>query len=396
MIWLLLACQTSEGPAPGPEVFSPPTAHIGHDWLFSPQRINRIDIEIPDNSWAILAAQRRFSYPRDKAMATATLDGEDAGWVGVRLRGGLGSFEQIDGKPKLELDFNAFTGERFHGLESISLNNRSGYCTGMQENLVYAAYDQAGLVTSRTGHAQVFVNGQDYGLYVVVETQDDRWLRRNFNDPSGNYYDGKYHLSEFWVHWVDFDAGKDNWFDLEEGQDVDFDDIGAVSQAIQESQDSMSPALWSLVDWPQLLALMRVEMWTGNADSYGHGRNNYRVYFEPGRPMVMAPWDTDAGLVDVSEDTDGGSGDMALRSDPENALAQVCLADPDCLAMWVQAGEQVDADLSDGSLLTLAEGYQELLEEGIVGDPRRACSQNAWATQTERLLAYLESRTGER
>ena len=374
MIWLLLACQTSEGPAPGPEVFSPPTAHIGHDWLFSPQRINRIDIEIPDNSWAILAAQRRFSYPRDKAMATATLDGEDAGWVGVRLRGGLGSFEQIDGKPKLELDFNAFTGERFHGLESISLNNRSGYCTGMQENLVYAAYDQAGLVTSRTGHAQVFVNGQDYGLYVVVETQDDRWLRRNFNDPSGNYYDGKYHLSEFWVHWVDFDAGKDNWFDLEEGQDVDFDDIGAVSQAIQESQDSMSPALWSLVDWPQLLALMRVEMWTGDADSYGHGRNNYRVYFEPGRPMVMAPWDTDAGLVDVSEDTDGGSGDMALRSDPENALAQVCLADPDCLAMWVQAGEQVDADLSDGSLLTLAEGYQELLEEGIVGDPRRACS----------------------
>ena len=96
MIWLLLACQTSEGPAPGPEVFSPPTAHIGHDWLFSPQRINRIDIEIPDNSWAILAAQRRFSYPRDKAMATATLDGEDAGWVDVQPSRFSGRFAFTD------------------------------------------------------------------------------------------------------------------------------------------------------------------------------------------------------------------------------------------------------------------------------------------------------------
>ncbi len=393
MIWFLLACQPAEVPQAGPEVFSPPTAHVGHDWLFSAERINRIDLEIPDNSLEILAAQRRFSYPRDKAMAWATVDGEDAGRVALRLRGGLGSFEQLDGKPKLELDFNAFTGERFHGLESISLNNRSYGCTGMHENLVYAAYGQAGLVTSRTGHAQVFVNGQDYGLYVVVETQDDRWLRRNFNDAGGNYYDGKYYVSEFWVHWVDFDAGRDDWFDLEEGQDVDFADVRAVSQAIGESQDGMTEELWQLVDWPQLLALMRVEMWTGNNDSYGHGRNNYRVYFEPGRPMVMVPWDTDAGLIDEDEDSEGGSADLELRSDPQSALAEPCLADPACRALWAQAGEEVNAALSDGALLDLARDYQSLLEEGVVGDPRRVCSQDAWDTQTAGLVAYLESRT---
>lgn len=393
MILLMLSC-AQPTPGAGPEVFSPPTVHVGHDWLFSPTRINRIDLEIPEDSQAILAAQRRFSYPRDKALAWATIDGEEVGPIAVRLRGGIGSFEQLDGKPKLELDFNHITGDRFHGLESLSLNNRSYGCTGIHENLVYAAYAQAGLVTSRTGHAQLFVNGQDYGLYVVVETQDDRWLRRNFNDPSGTFYDGKYHLSEFWVHWVDFDAGRDHWFDLEEGPDVGFADIEWISQGVKDSREGpMRPALREAVDWAQVLALMRVEMWTGNEDAYGHGRNNYRVYFEPGRPMVMVPWDTDAGLIDEGYESDGGSTNLEIVGDPESALAEACLADPDCRALWEDSAGPVNDALGDGTLLALAEQTSALVQEGVLGDPRRGCSEQDWEIQSEGLLGYLAARS---
>ena len=87
-----------------------------------------------------------------------------------------------------------------------------------------------GIPTSRTGYAQLFVNGEDYGLYLVVESQDDRWLKRNFEDRSGNLYDGKYVYSGYWPTIVDFGKGLDHWFDLEEGEDVDFEDIGTISR----------------------------------------------------------------------------------------------------------------------------------------------------------------------
>ena len=58
----------------------------------------------------------------------------------------------------------------------------------------------------------------------------------------------------------------------------------------------MDPQLRRLVDWEQFLTMMQVEQWTGNDDAYGPGPNNYRVYFEPGWPMVMTPWDTDGAF----------------------------------------------------------------------------------------------------
>ena len=85
---------------------------------------------IDEDGLEILRAERRFSYPRRKVRADATIDGEWVGDIGVRMRGGIGSFSRFDHKPKLELDLNEYTGERFHGLESLSLNNMISDCSG--------------------------------------------------------------------------------------------------------------------------------------------------------------------------------------------------------------------------------------------------------------------------
>ncbi|MDP6933974.1 MAG: CotH kinase family protein, partial [Myxococcota bacterium] len=189
---LLAACEETPGYGTGPDTWSEPIEHDGDDWLFSSSRINLVELEIDEDAMEILRAQRLFSYPRDKVRAQAVIDGEVVGDVGVRIRGGLGSFRKIDRKPKLEIDLNEFSGERFHGLESLSLNNQVYDCSGLREPLAYAAYGMAGVPTSRTGFAQLYLNGQDYGLMLVLETQDDRWLKQNFEDGDGNFYDGKY------------------------------------------------------------------------------------------------------------------------------------------------------------------------------------------------------------
>jgi spore coat protein CotH len=410
----LLACtETEEIPGAGPEIASEPTVHIGDSWLFSTTRINRIELEIDDDAAEILRAERRFSYPRRTAPAQATIDGEQLGRVGVRLRGGLGSFQRFDQKPKLELDLNDYTGERFYGLESLSLNNMIQDCSGVREALAYAAYGQLGLPTSRTGFAQLFVNGLDYGLMLVLETQDDRWLKRNFVDGDGNLYDGKYVTSGFWPKIVDFDSDRDHWFDLEEGLDVNFADIGLISEGVKRSRssESMDPELREMVNWEQFLTLMRAEQWTGNTDSYGTGPNNYRVYFEPGQPLVMSPWDTDAAFPgwfgdgkeeDEEEDEEDQEGSDTQTEpelltgmnpdaweDPGGSLLQVCLDDTTCRTRWEDLEEGVVASLQDGSLVETMDAISVLTEEGKLGDPRAHCEKEQVLWERGSIRAYL-------
>ena len=390
----------------GPAVYDDPIAHPDDGFIFSSERINRIDLEIGDDALEILASQRLLSYPRDKVRAEGMIDGEPLAEVGVRLRGGLGSFTPFDTKPKLEIDLNLFTGDRFHGLESLSLNSMSEDCSGLVEAVGFAAYGKMGIPTSRTGYAQLFVNGEDYGLYLVVESQDDRWLKRNFEDRSGNLYDGKYVYSGYWPTIVDFGKGLDHWFDLEEGEDVDFEDIGTISREVKRAENSgqLSSEMWSLVDWEALMAFLLVEEWIINEDGYAQGPNNYRVYFDPNGPMVVIPWDLDSAFP-IRFDEDGEN--LAVRvteaemedwREPEASLARVCHADPVCRDVWKDLRPEVNAVLMDGELLALGEQLHALIDEGLRGDPRKQTPADSpcgvpTKAHAEAMLDYLA--TGE-
>jgi MYXO-CTERM domain-containing protein len=389
LIWLLLGCEPTAYDD-GPDVFSAPVPHDGDAWLFDVGRISRIDVELDDDALEILRAEHLTDYPRSKVRGQVVVDGESVGDVGVRLRGALGSFTSIDEKPKLELDFNEFSGERFHGLESLMLNNMREDCTSVREVAAYAAYAHAGVPTPRTGYAQVFVNGQDYGLYLVLEAEDDRFLKRTFSDRGGRLYDGKYAWGGFMLKTLDFDRGRDDWFDLEEGEPNDWLDIKRVSAEVANARETgvMGPDLWDDVDWERLIRQFVVEDFVGNEDGYLSFTNNYRLYFQPHGSMVMIPWDADATFV-LSE-----QGQMI---EPElefnGALAEVCDADPDCRARWDQLHVSVTADLLDGTVLAETQAAVDTIGDAVLGDPRRDCNQGDVADQ-QSILEYLA--TGDR
>ncbi len=337
MVLLLLhaACSVPGSGAPGPEVWSTPVPHEDDSFLFDQARINRIDLILDEDAQRILRRERVFTQPRNEVRGLATIDGEDLGEIGVRLRGGGGSFQRFDAKPKWELDFNEFSGERFYGLESLSLNNAAMECWGGNDHLAFYVNGVAQVPTSRSGHVQLFVNGEDYGVYIALETQDDRWLKRNFDNNDGNFYDGGYTQIGPWPVTLDFGRGRDHLFDLEEGEDIGARDIAAISAEIEAAggDGGVSPALWELVDWERLLRKFAVEQWTHNDDAYAPTPNNYRVYFQTDGPMVMTPWDQDGTFRKVDEDPDDPYGDGRYKN-PAGALARVCSRDPNCLADW--------------------------------------------------------------
>ena len=90
----------------GGDFTSPPFDHEdaededdeNNDWLFSLERINRIEITLSDEAVRTLSKERTIHEERFEVPGQLSLDGVDVGTVAVRLRGRLGSFRLCEDK----------------------------------------------------------------------------------------------------------------------------------------------------------------------------------------------------------------------------------------------------------------------------------------------------------
>ena len=355
-------------------------------WFFALDRIHTIDLEIPVEGIASLAADPYTFTP-----AAVTVDGDRFDSVGVELRGHYGSFRTLDGKPKLRVKLDAYVeDQRWYGLESLSLDNTVVDCSYLKQVIGYFAFAATGEPASRTGYAQVRVNGVDYGLYVVVETPDDRFLARNWEAGEGNLYDGKYRVwPDGSYTLLDFATGVDELFELEEGTDIAHADVVAVSSAVGGwgGQVGFADAVDPLVDWPAVLRHVAVETWIGHLDGYTLNTNNYRVYFDPadGRAELV-PWDLDYAFLEES-------GWGMSWSSPRGRLMTGCYADPACAAALqaavADAAVAIDAVDLDG-VITAAD---TLTLAAAQADPRRECDPSGITPARDAMRTWVSART---
>lgn len=330
--------------------------------------VHTIEITMSSASRASIDAD-----PYTKVPVDVTIDGTTMPDVGIRLRGKIGSFRTMDGKPKFAIDMN-FTHEdqRYLGIEELSLNNEVVDCSYMKEPLAYKLFREAGIAAGRTSFASVTVNGEDYGLYVIVETPDDRFLAHNFADPSGNLYDGKYvWFGGYSYILLDLQPTVYNYYQLEEGTDVDHTDVFGVVKALgTPSTDAAWYAkLDAVVDMRAFVKYLAVEELVGHNDGYALNTNNNRLYFDPDRggKMVMVPWDFDYAFL---HDSDWGFS----WATPNGDLAYACFHNPECLYEHDRALAEVLDALDVPSLQAWYDERVALIEREAMDDPRRECS----------------------
>jgi len=349
------------------------------DTFFDQSVIHTVDIVLADGSEDALWADPYTYVPAD-----VTIDGTRLEDVGVRLRGKIGSFRTLDGKPKLKLDFNRYVdGRRFEELESLSLNNSVVDCSYLKEPIAYAAFNAIGAPQMRTVYTQVTIDGRDYGLYMALDTQADRFLKRNRDDPSGNLYDGKYvwYGDRNYVL-LDFGEGHDDLYQLEEGEDVGNADIASISAALTGAwgQPDFYARMGEVIDWESVHRVWAGEQWAGQNDGYCLNKNNYRVYFDPedGRADWIQ-WDMDYSFL---RDSDWNRN----WRQPTGNLAYACFIDPTCQAAWKAEVERSLATIDDAGLLELHEDLAALTEDAAADDPRRECGRGeirSWRAYTE-------------
>jgi hypothetical protein len=274
------------GPDPrpdgGPE---DPDDAAGQARLFGGREIVPVAIEIDDAGMVVLRNDPRSDW----IPARITVDGKDFPRVGLKLKGGRGSFRGIDQKAAFKIDLDRFDDDaNLYGLRKLTFNNMIQDPTKMRERLASLAFADFGLPAARVGYAEITVNGQPYGLYAHVETLDEVFLKRHFPDGDhGNLYEGA-DDQDLVMRFLDA-------FDQDAGEDESRDDL----RHLIETLNAATPATFeeqvgAVVDLDQIRRFFAAEILTGHWDGYAQLRNNYYVYrrSDTGR-FVFLPWGTD-------------------------------------------------------------------------------------------------------
>jgi spore coat protein H len=242
--------------------------------LFSSDTIPHVDVEIPEEGLETLREHtgRRADTPyREDVLATVREGGRTYSKVSVHLKGSGGSFRRVDSNPGLTLSFDKqVAGQRFHGLQKISLNNSVQDSTFLCERVGRRIFDAAGVPVPRSSYATVSLNGRALGLYVLVEGWNKQFLKRHFQDGGGNLYEAS--------------LGMDIADSLEVKSGDSPDDrsmLAALLRAIREAElTNRCAAIARVLDLDRFLTFMALEVMLGHWDGYCLHENNYRIFHD--------------------------------------------------------------------------------------------------------------------
>jgi hypothetical protein len=369
---------------------APAAAALSADSMYEPTTVVAIDLQLPPASVAALEAEPDEYV--EGTFALAETDGTPAGigeyttplTVGVRLKGGAGSFRDLSGKAAFKVKFNEFVGgQKFLGLKSLTLNNMVQDPSMIHEALVYPAFRAAGLPAPHAGYAYVHLNGVDYGLHLNLETIDDVALKKWFGD-----FDDPQHLYE---GGPEFELAPENigLFEVDEGDEEELGDLEALIAAANATSPGFSERIAPVADLEQLTRFWAAERYLAHWDGYsGHHVNNYFLLSDPAGVFRMLPWGSDQTLRNWWYTFTGEAGTLFAQ----------CLAEPACFESYREDLAAVEEATTALDLTPRAEALAAQLApwqaEEIAESERAPHGATAIELEVERVLEFLGKRPG--
>ena len=293
------------------------------DALFDPERLLEVAIELDPADWSALRRQERnllalfagadclaapFGSSFTEFAAKATVDGVTMEPVAVRKKGFLGSLSRE--RPSLKIQFDEYVaGQRLAGLRWMTLNNSLQDLAVVSQCLGYRLFASAGVPAPRCGFAAVSVNGEPLGVYANVETVQEQFVARHFEDNGGQLWEGT--VSDFRPEFL-------ATFEAQRGGE-DSQRLNAVAEVLKAPDAQLLAGLEPLIDLDAFLDFWAMEVLIGHWDGYAGNTNNFFLYDDPvsGR-FHFIPWGADIVFRDRSS--------LGAGSDTPSVLATGMLA----------------------------------------------------------------------
>jgi spore coat protein H len=174
-------------------------------WVFDETVVHTYELTLDPAVWAALQANARDEQYAEADLSAA---GQVLARVGLRFKGSLGTLASCIaddgtltcGKLSMKLKFDEYVlDQRFFGLKRLVFNSMAFDDSLLHERLAYRVYREMGVIAPRSVHARLIINGEDWGVFSLVEDVDGRFTKNHFVDGDGNLY------KEAWPSNVDQD-----------------------------------------------------------------------------------------------------------------------------------------------------------------------------------------------
>jgi len=155
--------------------------------LFDETEVHTIDIVIDDWDTFLSTCQSE-----EYSVCSVVIDGEAYNNVGIRGKGNtsLRTVASMDSdRYSFKIEFDQYDSTKsYYGLDKLCLNNIIQDNTYMKDFLVYQMMESFGVAAPLCSYAYITVNGEDWGLYLAVESVEDAFLKRNYGSNYGELY----------------------------------------------------------------------------------------------------------------------------------------------------------------------------------------------------------------
>lgn len=381
----------------------------GSSFLFDPDVIREVRLFIPPESWGPINAEAKppgcVPYKRNYYTGSLTIEGQVIDGVGIHVKGGCGSARNLNEKAgfkvKIDWDDPAVPGcpdtKKIFGQSTFTFNNGVQDDSFEHERLGYMLYKAAGVPTPRAAHIHLFVNNEDWGMYLNVESISRRFLSRHFGSNGGMLYEGTYWcdilpqnippgIDDTGCFTREFDPSACSPQDPK-NEPEDYELARQLADKIQAlPKGGFYPAIASFFEFDRFLSQWSVESLISHWDAYEFSiMNNYRVYHDPSTDK----WSIIPTGIDQ---TFGGN------QDPWNVsgvLAFRCITEGPCNAAFAARLKEVNDLFQSFDLPSKAQAIHNQIAPGIQADPRREYSLSDFNNAHQATLDYFVYRPGQ-
>jgi hypothetical protein len=270
--------------------------------VFDSSVVARIDITIDpdtlewiyDNVESDIRFHARFVFSNGTIRDTL----ED---IGFSLGGNTSRYSQ---KKSFNIDFNHFiSGREFYDLDKLNLNGEHNDPSVIRSRICWEWLRAFRVPAPRAAHAMVYINGNAYGLYMMVEQIDDEFVDSRFGNDDGNLY------KCLWPADLDYlgpnpdqyklFAGDRRVYDLRTNETLDdYSDLAHFIDVLNNTPiASLECELEKVFNVHDYLRIIALDVITGNWDGYIYNKNNFYLYknTETGK-FEYIPYDLDNTL----------------------------------------------------------------------------------------------------
>ena len=310
--------------------------------LFDTENIQEVNVNISEDNWNYL-----LQNAKDKPTVLATsfsIGDETIENVGIKTKGNLtlNSVWQSDSdRFSFTINMSKFVKEKtygedqnFYGLNKLCLNNIYGDPSMMREYLSLTLMTKMGVATPYYSLVKLSINGEYYGLYFMVEKDDESLIERLYGDASGDLYqpespggsliynssldsllneDGTYNIDlsnysdksnplssytgilenkEFGPSISDYKAKQESQVKTDINELFNWmKKLNELSSSENPNTEEYKNQVESIIDVDEVLRYLSANTYLVNLDSYqSEKEQNYALYLNNGKASII-PWD---------------------------------------------------------------------------------------------------------